>query len=65
MRSVCSRRSESSTAATMLARESPGRCGHEPTFVAITTESRLPRLAIHLPMIVSDSPPELPGARHM
>src|SRR6201991_1628929 len=49
----------------MLARESPCRSGHEPTFVAITMSSRLPRAASHSPMIVSDSPPELPGALHM
>ena len=60
-----SRRSESSTAAAMFVAESPLRSGHEPTFVATTTASRFPRAAIHSPMIVSDSPPELPGARQM
>ncbi len=42
----------------------PDGVGHEPTFVAITSASRPPRAASHSPMIVSDSPPELPGARH-
>ncbi|SIH94315.1 Uncharacterised protein [Mycobacteroides abscessus subsp. abscessus] len=32
-----------------------------PTFVAMTISSRLPRAAIHSPMIVSDSPPVLPS----
>src|SRR5918998_2538419 len=47
----------------MFFAESPLRSGHDPTFVATTTACRLPRDAIHSPMIVSDSPPELPGAR--
>src|SRR5918996_3809967 len=63
MWSVRSLRSESSTASVMFFADSPLRCGHEPTFVARTTASRLPREDIHSPMIVSDSPPELPGAR--
>ena len=33
-----------------------------PTFVAITTRSRAPVFFNHFPTIVSDSPPELPGA---
>ena len=49
----------------MFAGDSPGRAGSEPTLVAITTSSRLPRAAVHSPMIVSDSPPEFPGMRHM
>ena len=65
MRSVRSRRSESSHAARMFAADSPLRDGSDPTLVATTTVSRLPRAAIHSPMIVSDSPPELPGTRHM
>ena len=38
-----------------------GDQGSEPTFVMTTTRSRLARLFIHLPMMVSDSPPEFPG----
>ena len=49
----------------MFAARRPGLLGSEPTFVATTTASRLPRAANHSPMIVSDSPPELPGIRHM
>src|SRR4029453_19342737 len=33
----------------------------EPTFVTTIVRLRLPRLRIHSPMIVSDSPPLLPG----
>ena len=65
MRSVCSRRSESSHAAAMFAAARPLRAGSDDTFVASTTSSRRPRAANHSPMIVSDSPPELPGTRHM
>jgi hypothetical protein len=65
MRSVRRRRNESSTAAVMFAAERPGRVGSDPTFVAITMSSRLPRSAVHSPMIDSDSPPELPAMRHM
>ena len=46
----------------MFARERPCRSGLRPTFVATTTEARLPRAANHLPSIASDSPPTLPGA---
>jgi hypothetical protein len=63
MWSVRRRRRESSHAAAMFAAERPLRCGHEPTFVATTTRSRLLRAAIQSPMIASDSPPELPGTR--
>jgi hypothetical protein len=35
----------------------------EPTLVMTTTASRLPRAFIHRPMIVSDSPPELPSTQ--
>ena len=63
MRSVRSRRSESSTAAAMFAADSPFRVGREATFVAITTSSRRPLRSSHSPMIVSDSPPELPGSQ--
>ena len=65
MWSVRRRRSESSHAAAMFAAESPWRSGHEPTFVAMTTSSRRPRAVSHSPMMVSDSPPEFPGIRHM
>src|SRR5882762_890450 len=34
-----------------------------PTLVATTTLSRLPLFLSHLPMMVSDSPPLLPGAQ--
>jgi len=34
----------------------------EPTLVTIVTALRLPRAFSHAPMIVSDSPPTLPGA---
>jgi hypothetical protein len=59
------RRSESWHAARMFAAVRPARAGSDPTLVATTIASRLPRDSIHSPMIVSDSPPELPGARHM
>ena len=65
MRSVRSRRSESSHAAAMFAAPSPLRDGSDDTLVASTTSSRRPLVANHSPMIVSDSPPELPGTRHM
>ncbi len=65
MWSVCRRRSESSHAAAMLAAARPLRVGSDDTLVASTTSSRRPRAANHSPMIVSDSPPELPGTRHM
>ena len=53
MRSVCNRASEPSTCSAMFCAESPPS---EPTLVAITTSSRLPRAAIHSPMIVSEMP---------
>ena len=53
MRSVCSRASDASTCEAMFAADSPPS---EPTLVAITNESRLPRAAIHSPMIVSEMP---------
>ena len=65
MWSVPSRRSESSAAARMLAAESPARAGSFPTLVATTIRSRLPRDAIQRPMIVSDSPPELPSTHRV
>src|SRR5882757_608941 len=48
----------------MFLADSPGWTGHEPTLVASTTSARLPRAVSQLPMMVSDSPPELPGRRH-
>ena len=53
MRSVCSRSSDPSTWAAMFAADSPPS---EPTLVAMTSWSRLPRAAIHSPMIRSDVP---------
>ena len=61
MWSVRSRASEASAAASTLPRDSPRNCGCLLTLVAMITESRLPRAAVHSPMIVSDSPPACPG----
>ena len=44
-----------------VGRRQPGTVGLLNTFVWISTRSRLPREASHSPMIVSDSPPVLPG----
>ena len=63
MRSVRRRASEASAARRIVAGDSPSTPGDLPTFVATTMSSRLPRAAIQLPMIVSDSPPLLPGTQ--
>ncbi len=34
-----------------------------PTLVAMTTRLRAPRARSHLPMMISDSPPLLPGTQ--
>src|SRR5512139_188424 len=61
MQSTCRRLSEPSTACWMFTGARPGCSTHLPTLVAITTCSRLPLRLSHLPMMVSDSPPRLPG----
>jgi hypothetical protein len=48
----------------MFARDSPRKPGAHPTLVAITMSALSPRDASHRPMIVSDSPPWLPGAQN-
>ena len=62
MQSVCRRCSDASAAAAMLSAFSPLKSGWLPTLVATTMSFCSPRSVIHFPMIVSDSPPELPGA---
>jgi hypothetical protein len=57
---VPSRRSEPSIALAIFSAPSPPA---KPTLVAISTSSRRPRRASHSPMIVSLSPPLLPGAQ--
>src|SRR5258708_1100838 len=47
----------------MFLAERPGNRGSFPTLVAITILFRLPRDFIQRPMMVSDSPPELPGTQ--
>ena len=47
----------------MVAGARPVSSGRWLTFVAMIMESRLPREAIQLPMMVSDSPPLLPGTQ--
>src|SRR6185312_5505111 len=61
----CRRLRDSSAELKIYFFERPLRSGpiSDPTFVAITTLSRLPLLFCHLPMIVSDSPPSFPGAQ--
>ena len=61
MWSLWRRASESRAPARTVSRVRWGRCWFGPIFVPITTASRLERDASQLPMIVSDSPPELPG----
>jgi len=71
MRSVCSRRSESSTAWRIQRRDSPERPGSPvapppiglPTLVAISTWSRLPLRASQRPITDSLSPPVWPGTQ--
>ena len=62
MWSVPRRASESRTEAFTVASARPIWPSNWPVFVATTTSSRLPRLAIQAPMMRSDSPPEFPGA---
>ncbi|CAM5284921.1 hypothetical protein SALBM311S_10324 [Streptomyces alboniger] len=45
----------------MLAADRPWYSGCWLTLVAMTTSERFPRALTHLPMMVSDSPPELPS----
>ena len=54
--------SEASTPRLIVVGDSPGSSGDMPTFVAITSCSRLPRAAIQRPMMRSDSPGP-PGPR--
>src|SRR6202012_155457 len=63
MSSFCSRESDPSAAVSTFERDMPRNCGCRLTFVAMTTESRLPRARVHSPMIVSDSPPAFPGTQ--
>jgi hypothetical protein len=56
MRSVRSRRSESSAARRTVSRDRPRTPSRAPTFVATTTSSRTPRDASQDPRISSDAP---------